>query len=64
MEPQWNDDDRGKPKFLEEKPVPMTFRPQQIVHGLDFMGDNVTLTPNASIFPLSVSFCHCSILNI
>jgi len=52
MEPQWNDGEKGKPKYSEKKPVPVPFRPQQIPHGLDFMGDNVTFIPNDSIFPV------------
>jgi len=35
-----------------KKPVQMSFRPQQIPHGLDFMGDNVTSIQNDSIFPV------------
>jgi hypothetical protein len=57
MEPQWNDGEKGRLKYSEKKPVPMLFRPQQIPHGQDFMGDNVTLrmlrfSPVGTILPL------------
>jgi hypothetical protein len=34
MEHRWNEIDRGKPKYLGEKPVPMPLCPPQIPHGL------------------------------
>jgi hypothetical protein len=34
MEHWWNDIDRGKPKYSEEKPVPMPLCPPQISHVL------------------------------
>jgi hypothetical protein len=34
MEHQWNKIDRGKPRYSEEKPVPVSLCPPQIPHGL------------------------------
>jgi hypothetical protein len=34
MEHRWNEIDRGKPKYLGEKPVPVPLCPPQIPHGL------------------------------
>jgi hypothetical protein len=33
-ERRWNDIDRGKPKIIGEKPVPVPLCPPQIPHGL------------------------------
>jgi hypothetical protein len=31
---QWNESDKGKPKYSEEKPVPVPLCPPKIPHGL------------------------------
>jgi hypothetical protein len=43
MEHQWNETDRGKPKYSGEKPVPVPLCPPQIPHGLTRKGVSVIL---------------------